>query len=133
LTAILSMKAALSSNLAAKPIIQLLICPVIDNSATTSTVWKSSQHAPWLTPPRMTWYREQYFRNPEDVKEWTASPCFAPQNLLAQSPKTCLLIAECDLLAPEALSYAKSLQKANVEVDVKVYRGATHSVLVLAG
>jgi acetyl esterase/lipase len=127
------MKAALSSKLAAQPVFQLLICPVIDNSATTSTTWEASQHAPWLTPTRMTWYREQYFRDPEDVKEWTASPCFAPQDLLAKSPKTLLLVAECDLLAPEALSYAERLQKANVEVNVRIYKGATHSVLVLAG
>jgi acetyl esterase/lipase len=111
----------------------MMICPVIDSTATTTTIWSTSKHAPWLTPTRMAWYREKYFSNPSDAANWDASPCFAPPRLLGQSPKTFVGIAECDLLAPEAFQYAEALKGAGVETTVEVYKGATHSVLVLAG
>ncbi|KAI0121189.1 alpha/beta hydrolase fold-domain-containing protein [Xylariales sp. AK1849] len=132
LAAILSLKL---SALAAvpEPKLQLLLCPVIDNTASVSGIWSSSQHAVWLTPTRMTWYREKYFPNPSYASRWDASPCFAPSGLLGKSPETFLGIAECDLLAPEALRFAESLRSAGVEVEEVVYKGATHSVLVLAG
>lgn len=131
LAAVLSMKGALL----APPVplkAQLLICPVIDNTATVETVWSTSQHAPWLTPARMQWYREKYLPDPSTGSQWTASPCFAPQEVLARSPKTFLAIAECDLLAPEEHRYAAQLQDAGVEVKVVEYEGSTHSILVLA-
>jgi len=127
------MKAALDSQLPAQPIFQLLICPVIDNTASVSTVWSESQHAPWLTPSRMSWYRQQYLTNVADTKNWDASPCFAAPDLLSRSPSTFLAVAECDLLAPEGLQYGEKLQAAGVPTEMKVYQGATHSILVLAG
>lgn len=128
------MKAALEhENLQHRICFQLLICPVIDNTASTSSIWKDSQYAPWLTPSRMTWYRQHYFPNPIDTKRWDASPCFAPQEVVSQSPKTFLAVAECDLLAPEALRYAEQLRQNGVPTELHVYKGATHSILVLAG
>lgn len=123
------------------PIIQLLICPVIDNTVNVDTDpaertgWQASQYSPWLTPTRMQWYRGQYFQGapPTTTAEWTASPCYAPAALLAASPPTFLGIAGCDLLAPEAKAYGAQLTAAGVSIDVKTYAGGTHSVLVLAG
>ncbi|KAI1850900.1 hypothetical protein JX266_003565 [Neoarthrinium moseri] len=132
LTAILSLKISKLAILP-KPVFQVMICPVIDNTATTDTIWYGSQHAPWLTPSRMTWYREKYFSLPSEAANWDASPCFAPPDLQAKSPKTFIGVSECDLLAPEALRYAEVLEQAGVDTTVKVYKGATHSILVLAG
>jgi len=81
----------------------------------------------------MTWYRERYFTNLSDTKNWDASPCFAPANVLAKSPQTFIAIAECDLLAPEGIDYAQKLAEAGVETEMKIYKGATHSILILAG
>lgn len=81
----------------------------------------------------MTWYRNMYFKKAEDACAWDASPIFAPEDLLSQSPPTFLAIAECDLLAPEGLAYGQKLRAAGTDVSVSIYRGATHSVLVLAG
>ncbi|KAH9897583.1 Alpha/Beta hydrolase protein [Xylariomycetidae sp. FL2044] len=133
LTAILSMKVASAGPLPVKPKFQLLLCPVIDNTADVCTVWSESQHAPWLTPTRMKWYRQKYFAKPAQPKSWDASPCYASNDLLSQSPKTFVGVAECDLLGPEALAYADLLKGAGVETEVKVYKGATHSILILAG
>ncbi|KAK4446632.1 Alpha/Beta hydrolase protein [Podospora aff. communis PSN243] len=119
-----------------KLLFQVLICPVIDNLATTSTVWSTSQNSPFLTPARMSWYRDRYFQSPNseaDRGHWRASPCYAPSEVLDKSADTFIGIAECDLLAPEDLAYAEQLRSQGVKVESKVYKGATHSVLILAG
>ncbi|KAH8200412.1 hypothetical protein TruAng_005441 [Truncatella angustata] len=132
LAAILSLQIS-HLDLTPPPLFQMLLCPVIDNTATTDTTWSISRHAPWLTPTRMTWYREKYFSSPSDSANYDASPCFAPLELLSKSPKTFLGVSECDLLAPEALAFGKMLEAAGVETSVEVYEGGTHSILVLAG
>ncbi|KAK2037758.1 hypothetical protein LZ31DRAFT_600200 [Colletotrichum somersetense] len=134
LAAVVTMKASLAG-VAPAPISQLLVCPVIDNTATAETGWAASRHVPWLTPGRMRRYQDLYFagRPEEDRRRWDASPCFAPADVLARSPPTWLAVAEVDLLAPEGLAYADQLRGAGVDVRTEVYKGATHSVLVLAG
>jgi acetyl esterase/lipase len=132
LSAILSLKIS-HFKVSPKPVFQMMLCPVIDNTATVDTTWSSSKHAAWLTPSRMIWYREKYFSSPSDAKNWDASPCFAPWELLSQSPKTFLAISECDLLAPEALAFGEALKRSDVATSIEIYEGATHSILVLAG
>ncbi|KAK1997405.1 hypothetical protein LX36DRAFT_691413 [Colletotrichum falcatum] len=132
LAAVVTMKASLAG-VAPAPVSQLLVCPVIDSTATAETGWAASRHVPWLTPGRMGWYQDLYFSRPEDRQRWDASPCFAPADALARSPRTWLAVAEVDLLAPEGLAYAGRLRGAGVDVQTEVYKGATHSVLVLAG
>lgn len=132
LTAILSLKIS-QMEIWPKPIFQIMLCPVIDNTATVETAWAKSGNAPWLTPSRMTWYRDMYFSSSSEATHWDASPCFAPTEILARSPQTFIAVSECDLLAPEALKFGESLKKAGVSTRVKIYKGATHSILVLAG
>lgn len=119
---------------------QLLVVPVIDNTATVSTIWAANKNAPWLTPARMTWYRRMYFLDEKSTHLWTASPNLAPKTLLSKSPRTWIAIAEQDLLAPEAELYAKQLSEAwgdsgveNMEVTIKKYSGSTHSILAMSG
>ncbi|KAL4962869.1 alpha/beta hydrolase [Aspergillus stella-maris] len=139
LAAVLAMKASLLST-PIQIVFQLLVVPVIDNTATIEGIWKENQHAPWLTPARMTWYRDMYIPNPETRFEWQASPNLAPVELLANSPDTFIAVSGQDLLAPEARSYAGVLEQAwkgeGVEgrnVEVKVYEGGTHSILAMSG
>ncbi|RKU48833.1 hypothetical protein DL546_007234 [Coniochaeta pulveracea] len=119
---------------------QLLVVPVIDNTATASTVWAANRNAPWLTPARMTWYRRMYFVDEASTREWQASPSFAPPCLLAKSPRTWIAVAEQDLLAPEGELYGeqlaavwKSAGRTDAQVVVKTYEGSTHSILAMAG
>ncbi|KAL4796259.1 Alpha/Beta hydrolase protein [Aspergillus venezuelensis] len=139
LAAVLSMKASLLP-IPVNICFQLLVVPVIDNTATIDGVWKENQHAPWLTPARMTWYRNMYLPNPETCHEWEASPNLAPSELLAKSPDTFIAVSGRDLLAPEAMDYAGVLKKAwdgervdGQNVEVKVYEGGTHSILAMSG
>lgn len=114
-------------------ILQLLIVPVIDNTATVATAWSTRIHTPWLTPARMTWYRNMYLTNSKDALNWDASPNLAPAELLAKTPKTWVGIAEQDLLAPEAAAFADQLRTAGVDVDVQYYPGMTHTILAMNG
>ncbi|ETS75260.1 hypothetical protein PFICI_13744 [Pestalotiopsis fici W106-1] len=132
LTAILSLKVS-HVGIWPRPIFQMMLCPVIDNTATVETAWYGSRNAPWLTPSRMTWYREKYFSSPSEAANWDASPCFAPTEILAKSPQTFIAVSECDLLAPEAMKFGESLRDAGVSTRVEIYKGGTHSILVLAG
>jgi len=60
LAAILGLKIALAMP-TKKILFQLLILPVIDNTATAESVWASNRNAPWLTPARMIVCHEIYF------------------------------------------------------------------------
>lgn len=118
---------------------QLLVVPVIDNTATEATVWAPNQNAPWLTPARMLWYRQMYLPNKESQEQWEASPCKASPSLLATSPNTWIAVSEQDLLAPEGTAYAHQLRDAweseavEKQVFVKSYKGSTHSILAMSG
>jgi acetyl esterase/lipase len=116
-----------------QPCFQMLICPVLDNTANIHGRWKDSSHAPWLTPSRMLWYRSKYLFSDEDAASYLASPLLAPMDDLKSLPATFMAIAGCDLLAPEDFAFAERLREAGISVEEKVYPGATHSVLVLAG
>jgi acetyl esterase/lipase len=125
LAATISLKAA-SLNLP-MPIFQMLILPVIDNTATASTTWSNNVNAPWLTPPRMIWYRKMYLPNELHWKNWDVSPNFAPKELLAKSPQ------ELDILCQEAENYGALLKQLNVNTTAMGYEGSTHSLLILDG
>jgi acetyl esterase/lipase len=112
---------------------QLLIVPVIDNTATVDDIWKENRNAPWLTPTRMTWYRRMYMPNEADWGNWLASPQLAPEELLKQLPPTWMAVSEQDLLAPEAHSFFKQLSSLEVPVTLYEVHGGTHSILALCG
>ena len=114
-------------------IFQLLVFPVIDNTATTADFWAENQHAPWLTPDRMLWYRQHYLPHTADRMNWDASPIFAPEELVKQLPKTWIGVGEVDILKAEGIAYAKKLEKLGVDVELVVYQGTPHRVPVLDG
>lgn len=139
LAASLSLEAA-SMQPPIKLAFQLLIIPVIDNTATPDTIWKANRNASWLTPARMTWYRRMYFVDEQSTSKWEASPCMASKPRLSNSPKTWIAIAEQDLLAPEAEKYAAQLTDAwketgnvDAKVVIKEYKGSTHTILAMSG
>lgn len=74
-----------------------------------------------------------YLPNPSDWYSWSASPNLAPEELLARLPRTWIAVAECDLLAPEALELAGRLEGLGVGVERYVVEGGTHSILALNG
>lgn len=123
------MSAEMSITLAA----QVLVVPVCDNTATCKTLWRLHPHAPWLTPQRMTLFRNLYVQNEGDARLWKASPLFAPRHLLAKAPKAFITIAKQDMLSTEGLQYAESLKELGVETVVHEYEGMPHSMMALSG
>ncbi|KAI1261965.1 Alpha/Beta hydrolase protein [Xylariaceae sp. FL1019] len=139
LSAVLAMKAA-QMQPRIRLEFQILVVPVIDNTATVDGIWALNRNAPWLTPERMTWYRRMFFPDEKMTKSWEGSPNLAPVSLLAETPKTFIAVAEQDLLEPEASDFGKKLEHAwtsagitGREVLLKSYEGSTHSILSMAG
>ncbi|KAF9822142.1 hypothetical protein IEO21_00136 [Rhodonia placenta] len=136
LAAILAHKAALAE----PPIpltLQLLVVPVTDNTATTSGVpyksWAENQNTVALSPGRMLWFRDCYLPNEQDRLAWESSPIFAPEELFKKAPKAWIGVCELDVLRDEGIAYGEKLQKAGVDVEIKVYKGAPHPVMAMDG
>lgn len=129
-----SAKPSLPNTITHPPASVLLFTPVIDNTATSEDVWKSSaETAPWLTDKRLEWYRKLYFTRDEDRQKWDASPNHAPESLLRRLPNIWMAVAELDLLAPEALAFGEQLRGLGVDAETVVVKGGTHSILSLHG
>lgn len=112
---------------------QLLHVPVTDNTASIDSSWGPNADAPWLTPERMIWFKRNYLPNKEDWTQWDASPLFAPDALIAKTPRAWVGVAELDILREEGLAYAEKLKKNGVDVEVHVYKGAPHPFMAMDG
>ncbi|KAH7925191.1 hypothetical protein BV22DRAFT_1011765 [Leucogyrophana mollusca] len=136
LAAIMSMKAAQLDPPIPLLLAQLIV-PVTDNTADASgdpyPSWKELANTPWLNTSRMLWFRNQYLPNKEDWTKWDNSPIFAPDELLAKSPKTWIAVMELDILRDEGLAYGEKLRKLGVEVSHKIYMRAPHQILAMDG
>ncbi|KAG5636013.1 hypothetical protein H0H81_009393 [Sphagnurus paluster] len=125
LAAVLALKA--STLQIPKLILQVLIVPITDNTATVATSWESKKYAPFLTPDVMMWFRHHYLPDPETWTNWDASPLFATADQIRALPKTLFILSECDILCEEAEQYAKKIKREGVDVEVKIYKGAPHN------
>ncbi|KAJ3555027.1 hypothetical protein NP233_g12303 [Leucocoprinus birnbaumii] len=128
LAAILALKAA---ELKIPLVFQLLIVPVCDNTASVENLWKENANAPWLTPVRMEWFKNNYLPNKEDWTKWDASPAFAPIELMAKTPKAWIGVGEIDILMAEGIEYGEKLKRAGVEVETVIYPGAPHPIMAM--
>ncbi|KDQ16753.1 hypothetical protein BOTBODRAFT_30666 [Botryobasidium botryosum FD-172 SS1] len=136
LAAILTHKAALAH----PPIplvFQLLIVPVIDNTANSQNPiyasWSENAHAPSLTPAKMMWYQGMYLPDTSKRAEWEASPIFAPDAGFEGSPNGWIAVCELDVLRDEGVAYGEKLRKFGKSVEVKVYKSAPHPVMAMDG
>lgn len=116
-------------------VVQLLIVPVTDNTASLETYksWSENQLTPWLSPERMLWFRHNYLPNKKDWTNWDASPFFAPDELVSKTPKAWIGVGELDILRDEGIRYGEKLSKAGVEVETEVYKGAPHPIMAMDG
>ncbi|KAF9045022.1 alpha/beta hydrolase fold-domain-containing protein [Panaeolus papilionaceus] len=138
LATILALKAAepeLALSLPGPIVFQLLVVPVTDNTASveSSKGWAENEHTPWLSPARMLWFRNNYLPNPKDLKNWDASPLFAPDELVKKLPPAWIGVAELDILRQEGVEYGEKLKRNGVDVELKVYKGAPHPIMAMDG
>lgn len=68
-----------------------------------------------------------------DWSTWDASPNFASFELLTKSLKTWIAVAELDILCEEGRKFGEQLKTVGVDVEVRTYKGSTHSILILDG
>lgn len=114
-------------------LLQLLVVPVIDNTANLKTSWSLHPHAPWLTPSRMLFYRDLYLPDASCAADWKASPILAPSDLLSRLPETWIAVAEQDMLSVEGMMYASMLQQHGVVARYQKYVGMPHGMMALSG
>ena len=136
LAAIVSHKAALAN----PPIplaFQLLVVPVVDNTATPENSrhksWQENANTPSLSPAKMLWYRQNYTPNEADWTKWDNSPLFGPDEAFKRAPPTWICVAELDILRDEGIAYAEKLQSFGVPTEVKIYKGAPHPIMAMDG
>lgn len=113
---------------------QLLIVPVTDNTASTSTnkTYLSNKFTAALPAEKMLWYRRHYLPNEEDWANPEASPLFYTGGWEKQ-PKALILVGELDVLRDEGEQYGKKLEEVGVQVHLEIMKGMPHPFLAMDG
>jgi acetyl esterase/lipase len=134
LAAIMCHKALSAPTLVPKFIVQLLIVPVTDNTATPENMksWKECEFTAALPAEKMMWYRNHYLPDVERRSEPEASPLLYKDGWMEQ-PTALVVVGEYDVLRTEGELYAGKLRRAGVAVDLKVMPGMPHPFLAMDG
>ncbi|KEF50938.1 uncharacterized protein A1O9_13000 [Exophiala aquamarina CBS 119918] len=113
---------------------QVLLVPITDNTATTSTndCWKKFEKAPGLSAEKMLFYRELYLQN-ADTLHWEVSPLFASPEQFQKLPPALIVVAEVDILQSDGRRYAAKMEDYGVEAEVVVMKRLPHAALTLGG
>lgn len=112
---------------------QILVVPVVDNTATidNNPTWKELQYTASLTAAKMTWYRRHYLPREEDCANPDASPLLSSHEVLSRLPSTLILVAELDILRHEGEQYGRKIAEAGVPVDVRLMPGVPHPFIAM--
>ena len=105
--------------------LQSLVYPITDYGLVGDSYEKYATGYGILTRPAMEWFRDHYLRDPEDVKDWRASPMRAAS--LAGAAPAIVITAECDVLHDDGERYATALRRVGVPVEYKEYPGMIHA------
>ncbi len=106
-----------------KPLLQVLIYPVIDYSFDRPSYIENSEGY-HLIRESMQWFWDCYLARPEDGSQPYASPIRAGS--LADLPPALVQTAEFDPLRDEGEDYARELERAGVKVRLTRYNGMIH-------
>jgi acetyl esterase len=106
-----------------RPALQLLIYPVTDLS-TRHPSYDLFADGFFLTAGEMAWYRGHYLPDDAAARDPRASPLLASD--LAGLPPAIVLTAGFDVLRDEGEAYARRLEAAGVEVELRRHVGLVH-------
>lgn len=125
-------KAAARPSSVPKFLVQLLIVPVMDNTATpeNNISWAENQFTPALPAEKMLWYRRHYLPDPSTWSDPEASPLLYKDGWEVQ-PTALVVCGELDVLRTEAELYSNELRKAGVKADLKIMKGMPHPFLAM--
>ena len=107
---------------------QVLIYPAVDLVGTYPSKECYADN-PILSQQAMTYFEDQYIRQPADLKEPLLSPMLA--NDLSNLPPALILTAEYDPLRDQGLAYADRLRASGNEVISACYPGMPHGFISL--
>jgi triacylglycerol lipase len=136
LAAIMCHKALSHPTLVPNFLVQLLMVPVMDNTALPSnnTSWAENEYVCALPAAKMLWFRHHYLPNETNRAEPEASPLFYPEGEgWGKLPKALVVVGELDVLRSEGEAYAEKLRKHGVEADLKVMKRMPHPFLAMDG
>ncbi|KAI9640604.1 hypothetical protein NHQ30_010903 [Ciborinia camelliae] len=107
--------------------LQLLIVPVMDNSASAKAYpsWAENEFSPALPAEKMMWFRYHYLPNEENWEDVDASPLL---NTISwgKQPRTLVVVGELDVLRDEGVAYAEKVSRAGVQCRLEVMAGMPH-------
>ena len=106
------------------PVLQLLIYPVVQLGDRERRSYRLFGAGFYLTTGEMDWYDANYLPDPEQARDWRASPLLADD--LSGLPAAVVAIAGFDPLRDEGEEFARRLADAGVAVDVRRVPGLPH-------
>jgi acetyl esterase len=109
---------------------QALVYPVCDAGMGQTESYTRYAEGYFMTAADMRWYVSHYAAG-VDAADPRLSP-LAAGDLGGVAPAT-VVLAECDPLHDEGLAYARRLEDAGVDVELRDYAGQIHPFFLLAG
>lgn len=108
---------------------QLLIYPVTDCNFETDS-YRDNAEGYYLTRAMMQWFWGHYLEHPEQAKDPLASPLRAS---LEGLPPAAVITAGYDPLRDEGMAYARALEAAGVDVELRSFPGMIHGFVTMPG
>jgi acetyl esterase len=105
---------------------QVLIYPITDYMPDSDSYRRKGRDY-FLTTETIAWFWEQYLSDPDQGRDWRASPMWAAD--LRGLPPALVLVAEFDPLYDEGIAYADRLEAAGVPVSRIVCPGQIHGFI----
>ncbi len=110
---------------------QVLICPWLDLSSTTSSSFCLFGNGSWLSTSSVSWYTSHYLATRAQATDRRASPLLADRH--SNLPPTLVIAAEFDVLRDQGVEYAARLREGGTPVDYRLYPGTLHDFATLPG
>jgi acetyl esterase/lipase len=109
---------------------QALVYPVCDARLGATDSYVRYADGYFMTAADMRWFLDHYAAG-VDPTDPRLSP-LAADDVSGAAPAT-IVLAECDPLRDEGVAYARKLEAAGVEVELREYPGQVHPFVLLAG
>jgi acetyl esterase len=109
---------------------QALVYPVCDARVGATESYARYGEGHFMTASDMRWFVDHYAAG-VDPADPRLSP-LAADDLSGAAPAT-IVLAECDPLHDEGAAYARRLEQAGVEVELRDFPGQLHPFVLLAG
>lgn len=104
--------------------LQSLVYPLADHTLGASSFTTYAEGYGLVTRQAALWFRDHYLRSLADATDWRTSPARAASH--AGVAPAIFIVAECDVLYDDCVSYAEILRRAEVPVEYHVFPGMIH-------